>query len=126
LKVHTKSNTITDVTLDSSTRPTYRRARDCQRAAETDTNGLYLKPLKRGDKVRLDNLELDHQQQGMKKSGTFKSSHHEVWSRAVFTVQNVYPASKSVSLEEDVEVNKGDTKLSGYKFPRGRVQLIEP
>jgi transposase InsO family protein len=132
LKVYNNTTTVTGFTpeqLNATDIPPRIllavKAKLSKRAEDTDPNGRYFKPLTRGDKVRLDNTELDHTQKSMQKSGMFKASHHEVWSRAVFTVKNVYPASNSVSLNEDIRVKDGNDKPSGYKFPRGHVQLIE-
>jgi hypothetical protein len=101
------------------------RARLRERAGGARPNGRYQPPLAPGDKVRLDVLEIDHKAASAAKSGMYKPSHFEVWSREVYTVKQVYPTPNTVSLVEDVEVANGATKQSGYRFQRGRVQKVE-
>jgi hypothetical protein len=79
-----------------------------QRAEGTDPNGRYFTLLKGGDRVRSDKLGLVHQKKGMKESGMLRSSHHEVWSREVFS-------RLRTAHSEDVSVQNGEDKPSGYR-----------
>jgi transposase InsO family protein len=100
------------------------RARLRERAGGARPNDKYQPPLAPGDKVRLDVLEIDHQKAAAMKSGMYKASHFETWSRETYTVKRHNTTSNTVTLNEDVEVAHGDDKPSGYSFQRGRVQKV--
>jgi len=77
-------------------------------------------PLTSGQKVRLDVMEVDHKYKAKYKSNPHAGhpTHQANWTKQLYTVMTFFPASNSASLVEDVVVAD---KLSGVRFPRGRL-----
>lgn len=100
-------------------------------------NAKYQAPLKSGDKVRLDILYWGSKKGengnyisnlALYKSGMFKSTHQETWSRKIYTIATVFPQSNTATITEAVAVKSMPETVHerGYHYPRSAFQLVDP